>query len=60
MHVYPINLLLRRKMGQLTKHMLLNLCPQCNYQNKEDDRLLSLQNYVQLSWWGVAANPYIP
>ena len=47
-------------MGQLTKHMLLNLCPQCNYQNEEDDRLLSLQNYVQSSWWGVAAHPYIP
>ena len=48
-------------MGQLTKHMLLNLCPQCNYQNEEDDRLLSLQNYVQSSWGlGVVANPHIP
>lgn len=47
MHVYPINLLLRRETWQVTKHMLLNLCPQCNYQNEEDDRLLSLQNYVQ-------------
>ena len=48
-------------MGQLTKHMLLNLCPQRNYQNEEDDRLLSLQNYVQSRWGlGLVANPHIP
>lgn len=32
-------------MGQLTKHMLLNLCPQCNYQN-EDGGFLSLKTSV--------------
>lgn len=45
-------------MGQLTKHMLLNLCPRFNYQNEEDDGLLSLLTSV-LSGVG-PASPHCP
>lgn len=58
MHVCPINLLLRRKTGQLTKHTLLDLCPRYNYQNKEEGGLLSLQASV-LSGVG-SATPIFP